>query len=140
MPELLLTLRIVLAILLYGFLALAFYIVARDLQKRATEAPPSFPAALLVVEDKAQAEQSFLLRPITAIGRGRDNHVVIDDPFASANHAIVTWRDNAWWVEDLESHNGTYLNDERVGKPHPLVHGDRIRIGETILRFHDSDR
>jgi len=140
MPELLLALRIVLAILLYGFLALAFYVVARDLEKRATEAPPSCPAAVLVVESETQAERSLALKPITAIGRGRDNHVVIDDPFASANHAIVTWRDNAWWVEDLESHNGTYLNDERVGKPQLLVHGDRIRIGETILQFHDSSR
>ncbi len=59
MPELLLALRIVLAILLYGFLALAFYVVARDLEKRATEAPPSCPEAVLVVESETQAERSL---------------------------------------------------------------------------------
>jgi len=140
MPELLLVLRIVLAALLYGFLGLAFYVVARDLQQRAKEMPQAYPAASLIVEAETQPEQSFALRPITAIGRNRDNHVIIDDPFASGNHAIVTWRDSAWWVEDLESHNGTYLNDQRIAKPQLLVHGDRIRIGETVLRFHNAAR
>ncbi len=69
MPELLLALRIVLAILLYGFLALAFYVVARDLEKRATEAPPSCPAAMLVVRSETQAERSLASKPITAIGQ-----------------------------------------------------------------------
>lgn len=140
MPELLLVLRIVLAVLLYGFLALAFYVIARDLQRRAAETPAACPDATLIVEAESPPEQQFALRPVTAIGRAQDNHVVIDDAFASSNHAIVAWRDNAWWVEDLNSHNGTYLNDERITKPKLLASGDRIGIGETVLRFENPSR
>ncbi|MCU0519874.1 MAG: FHA domain-containing protein [Anaerolineae bacterium] len=135
MPELLLALRIVLVVLLYGFLALALFVIARDLRERGQEAAPLCPSASLAIEGEASADQRYTLRPVTAIGRGRDNHVTIDDPFASSNHAIVAWRDNTWWIEDLGSHNGTYLNDDRVTKPRPLVSGDRIGIGETVLRF-----
>lgn len=140
MPELLLALRIVLASLLYGFLALAFYVIARDLHQRAREMPTACSSATLVIEAEAPPEQQFTLRPVTAIGRARENHVVINDAFASSNHAIVAWRENAWWIEDLGSHNGTYLNDERISKPRLLVSGDRIGIGETVLRFEDATR
>ncbi len=135
MPELMLILRIVLAVLLYGFLGLVFYAIWRDLRERGREPECELPAGSLIVEGETEPQQRFALRPVTAIGRGRDNHVVIDDPFASSNHAVIVWRENTWWVEDLNSHNGTYLNDERIDGPRPLVSGDRISIGETTLRF-----
>jgi pSer/pThr/pTyr-binding forkhead associated (FHA) protein len=75
------------------------------------------------------------LRPITAIGRAENNPIVVDDPFASAHHAIIIWREDHWWLEDLDSHNGTYLNEARVTQPATLASGDRIRIGQTVLRF-----
>ena len=78
------------------------------------------------------------LRPITALGRAGDNTLVLDDPFVSAHHALVLWRDERWWLEDLESHNGTFLNGERVSSARPLTSGDRIRLGETQLRFWES--
>jgi pSer/pThr/pTyr-binding forkhead associated (FHA) protein len=135
MPEVLFALRIVLAVLLYAFLALVFYVIARDLRQRAKEERAACPSATLVVEAETSPELRFAVRPVTAVGRSRDNHVIVADPFASSNHAIIAWRDNTWWVEDLNSHNGTYLNDQRVTSPQVLAAGDRIRIGETVLRF-----
>ena len=131
MPPLLLILRIVVAVLLYGFLALVFYAIWRDLRERGREPECELPTGSLMLEIEGKSPQRFDLRPVTAIGRNRDNHVTIDDPFASANHAVIVWRENSWWVEDLDSHNGTYLNGERLDGPRPLAAGDRIAIGET---------
>jgi pSer/pThr/pTyr-binding forkhead associated (FHA) protein len=135
MAEFLLILRFALAGLLYGFLALLFYLMWQDLRHHARSETSTVEPATLTAESDATPEQQFSLRTVTAIGRNRDNHLMIDDPFASANHAIVVWREGRWWIEDLDSHNGTYLNGERVTKPQPLTSGDRISIGETDLRF-----
>ncbi len=135
MPELILTLRLLLTGLLYGFLVLTLYVIWRDLKAHTQEESSPYESATLVAETPATTDQRVALRPVTAIGRGSDNHLIVDDPFASANHAIVAWREDRWWLEDLNSHNGTYLNGVRIDKPHPLTSGDRIAIGETILRF-----
>lgn len=136
MAELLLGLRILLAALLYAFLGLALYVMWRALRKDAT--PNTSPAqpATVTVQAESTPQQRFALRPVTAIGRAAENHLVLSDPFASSNHAIVVWREGQWWIEDLGSHNGTYVNDERVLDPHPLMTGDQIRVGETVLRFN----
>lgn len=139
MAELLLILRFVLAALLYGFLGLVFYLIWRDLKAHSQEDARPFSPATLRAEAGAMPNRQFSLRPVTAIGRDRDNHLVIDDPFTSAHHAMIVWRENQWWIEDLNSHNGTFLNEERISTPHTLMSGDRIAIGETILRFETED-
>ncbi len=135
MVELLPVLRIVLALLLYAFLGLVFYAIWRDLHERAQREPEERPAATLLISAASQPDERFRLRTVTAIGRGRDNHVIIDDPFTSSNHAVIVWREKSWWLEDLNSHNGTFLNGERIARPYPLTPGDRIAIGETTLYF-----
>jgi pSer/pThr/pTyr-binding forkhead associated (FHA) protein len=135
MAEFLLVLRFVLAGLLYAFLGLLIYLIWQDLRHHAQADAAQVEPATLTAESDALPEQQFTLRAVTAMGRNRDNHLVIDDPFASANHAMVVWREGQWWIEDLDSHNGTYLNGERITKPQPLTAGDRISIGTTHLRF-----
>ncbi len=78
------------------------------------------------------------LRSVTAIGRADDNTLVLQDPFASAHHAIILWREGRWYLEDLDSHNGTYLNGKRLAGPQPLASGDRIGIGQTVVRFESN--
>lgn len=135
MAELLLALRVLLAILLYAFLGLTLLVLWRTLKKETRSPTSPARSATLTVQAESTPQQRFALRPVSAIGRASENHLVLNDPFASANHAIVVWREDRWWIEDLKSHNGTYLNDERVIDPRPLTTGDRIRIGETILHF-----
>jgi len=135
MDQFLLILRFVITALLYAFVTVAFYVIWRSLRQHAQEDEEAPQQAILTVETESTPDQHFTLRPVTAIGRSSENHLVIDDPFASANHVLVVWRENRWWIEDLGSHNGTYVNDERVTKPKTLNSGDRIRVGETVLRF-----
>ncbi len=135
MGETLLLLRILLALLLYGFLGLAMYILWRDLRGEAAATVPRPTPALLRWQNAAGDECSFTLEAVTGLGRADDNSLPLDDPFASAHHALVVWREGQWHIEDLGSHNGTLLNGERLSLSRVLVSGDEIRVGETVLRF-----
>lgn len=131
----LLALRLLLTALLYGFLGIALYVLWRGLHQNEQAAVCAPAPAKVVVEQGDDVGRVIPLQPITAIGRAENNPIVVDDPFASANHAIIIWREDRWWLEDLDSHNGTYLNEARVTQPATLASGDRIRIGQTVLRF-----
>jgi hypothetical protein len=73
------------------------------------------------------------------IGRAVESDVVITSKRVSREHARV--RREGWRVvlEDLDSTNGTFLNDERVLAPVALHDEDRIAIGDVVLVFHDPD-
>nr|WP_255549395.1 FHA domain-containing protein [Corynebacterium sp. TAE3-ERU12] len=73
-------------------------------------------------------------REIT-IGRADDSAFVLDDDYASARHARLIPHDNEWFLEDLDSRNGTFLNGQRVDSPEKLETGMEIRIGRTTLRL-----
>jgi len=69
------------------------------------------------------------------IGRAADADVRIEDRFASGIHCRVHSRGNSYFVEDLDSTNGTYLNGADLNGEAPLSDMDEIRIGDTELRF-----
>ena len=73
------------------------------------------------------------------IGRAIENDIVITSKRVSREHARV--RREGWRaiLEDLNSTNGTYLNDERVLSPLELHDEDRITVGDVTLLFHDPD-
>lgn len=72
--------------------------------------------------------------PIT-IGRAEDSTLVITDDYASARHARLVPRSGQWFVEDLGSTNGTYLDRAKVTGPTPVPLGVPIRIGRTSLEL-----
>ena len=127
--------RALLIFLIYAFLTVALYIIWREFDHNARKTDHTPEPAILVSTDESNDKTEHQLRPVTAIGRSNDNHVVIEDPFASTHHAIIVWRDSRWWIEDLESHNGTHLNEEIMDEARVLTSGDVIRIGETELTF-----
>lgn len=77
-------------------------------------------------------DQSFPLGPIL-IGRSAENHFRLADRFASALHARIFPEGGSFWVEDLGSTNGTYVNSDRVVTKRRLGVGDALRIGETCF-------
>ncbi len=70
------------------------------------------------------------------IGRADDSTLVLTDDFASSRHARLTQRDGTWYVEDLGSTNGTYLDQQRVQGPLAVAPGQPIRIGATVIELH----
>jgi pSer/pThr/pTyr-binding forkhead associated (FHA) protein len=75
-----------------------------------------------------------LAQATTTIGRLPDNNLQIDNLAVSGHHAKISWEQGQYIVEDLGSLNGTYVNNERVGKV-PLKHGDRVKIGKHLVEF-----
>jgi diguanylate cyclase (GGDEF)-like protein len=71
----------------------------------------------------------------TRVGRGVDNHVVLDGDSVSRRHAHFEQRPAGWLVVDDGSTNGTYCNDEQISREVVLKSGDRIKIGPTIFKF-----
>jgi hypothetical protein len=69
------------------------------------------------------------------IGRAEDSTLVITDDYASARHARLVPRDGQWFVEDLGSTNGTYLDRGKVSGLTPVPLGVPIRIGRTSLEL-----
>jgi pSer/pThr/pTyr-binding forkhead associated (FHA) protein len=64
-----------------------------------------------------------------------NNAVVVEDQFVSAEHAILTFRGRAWYLEDLGSTNGTFVNGAPVEGVAPLGFGDVIQLGQVRLRL-----
>jgi hypothetical protein len=69
------------------------------------------------------------------LGRGEEAEIRLDDPFASSGHARVFPQGDIVVIEDLDSTNGTYLNEELLHGAQPLHLGDRVRIGESEFTF-----
>lgn len=133
-------LRIVVIALVYLFLAQVLIVLRRDL-RRATERPrwAKGPVACLVVQDAGQtklpANEVFTLAEINTIGRASTNSIVLDDDFVSAEHALLSHRQSQWWIEDLDSTNGTLVNRRLIDRPTLISPGDVLQIGRVKLKL-----
>jgi Nif-specific regulatory protein len=76
----------------------------------------------------------------TSIGRESANHLCISDPSVSRRHSLIKREGEQFKINDLESLNGTFVNDVPV-KERTLAHGDRVRIGDYLFVFllHEGD-
>ncbi|MCS7172286.1 MAG: FHA domain-containing protein [Armatimonadetes bacterium] len=131
-----LLLRYLLLALLFLFLYRAVRVMQEELRRASGEA--SVPPAILTVEEaegRVRPGQVFVVSGEAVIGRSPGAQVVLADEFASHRHAQLVVRGGRYWIEDLGSRNGTYLNGQRIEAPAPLADGDLVRIGSTTLRF-----
>jgi len=65
---------------------------------------------------------------------GRQGSLVVADDHASNHHARFQFAHGAWYVEDLKSTNGTWLNNRRMFAAQRLKKGDKIKIGRTVIQ------
>jgi len=135
--SLLLILRLALILSLYGFLAWAFLTLWRDLKMQskllALRQPP--PVWLWLKTDGDSRPLQFSGQAI-AIGRDPLCDMILDNSTVSAQHARLTYRQGQWWLEDLHSTNGTFLNEEVVAEPVVITDGDVLRCGQVTLRIN----
>ena len=152
MPDSLLTiLKFCLLAVLYLFFVRVLRAVWAELREPApvavpVAAPVQAPATkqawankgasrLRVVEPAATRGQTYDLGDELTLGRAAGCQVTIDDTFVSQLHARLFRRDNQYFVEDLGSTNGTYLNRNKVTAPVPIRKGDRLQVGKTVLEL-----
>lgn len=74
----------------------------------------------------------------TLFGRHPNCHILLDDGSISRQHAQIVESHGAFFIEDLRSRNGTYVNEKLIHKAQQLVHGDIIRLCEFCFSFNEG--
>lgn len=78
-------------------------------------------------------------KEVVTIGRDSANDLIIDHALASRRHARLEREESGFYVRDLNSTNGTYVNGQLIEDACMLHHQDQIIVADTIITFHDSD-
>ncbi|MCC6792429.1 MAG: FHA domain-containing protein [Thermomicrobiales bacterium] len=133
-------LRLAFVGLLYLFLWQVLRVIMRDVTQAARQpARHRASRARLVVIDAAESEMitgaSFSVSGKSLVGRRTDCAVVIDAPFVSAVHAELDHRNNAWYVTDLDSTNGTFVNGRRIAGTAYIETDDVVQFGRVKFQF-----
>jgi pSer/pThr/pTyr-binding forkhead associated (FHA) protein len=138
-----LLLRLLLAIALYAFLGWALWNLLREFKqqgdKLATQKKPAITLAIKIDQGKDIKRQ--FSQPQILIGRDTKCDISMMDEAVSAHHARLTHHHGQWWLEDLNSTNGTFLNREQLTTPVVVITGDHFKCGNTIfsIQVEDSD-
>jgi pSer/pThr/pTyr-binding forkhead associated (FHA) protein len=131
---LVLILRYALTVVLYAFLGWVIYTLWRDLRFQSqVVTTQKVPPITLAFEADVEGTQRVFTKPEVVIGRDSDCDFQITDEAVSSRHARLTYRYLQWWVEDLQSTNGTFLNDQRVETSTVIIKGDELRIGRQAI-------
>ncbi len=136
----LLILRLLMVVALYAFLGWAVYTLWRDMKRQSDliEAR-KIPAIIVQVEMEDQIGSHSYSVSELVIGRDQTCDLVLDANTVSAEHARLSYHHQNWWLEDLGSRNGTYLNLERVTTAAILVSGDELQIGQVLIKISIND-
>jgi len=79
----------------------------------------------------------FPLSGWITVGRASSSDIVLDEHFVSGTHARFVPRGSFYYVEDLGSTNGTFVNEKQVGGEAQLKLDSRVRVGETVFRYEE---
>jgi pSer/pThr/pTyr-binding forkhead associated (FHA) protein len=97
-----------------------------------------FETAKPRLERRDNGKEYHITPQTIGIGRAPDNTIVLDDPKVSRRHAQLAIREGQVIIRDLESLNGTLVNNEYVVGDHPLRNGDTVTIGDAPFVFHND--
>jgi len=130
-----LVIRALVSLSLFAFLGTALYIIWQDLRTQSEISRPAQVPVLKIspINDGDFNADEFTI-PEVIIGRDPACSFSIQDETISSRHTRMSYHHNQWWVEDLNSTNGTFLNDDRVYTPTVVISGDEIRCGQIVLK------
>lgn len=96
---------------------------------------------VLIISGPLKGQSYFVIsKKSVLIGRDKDSNIRIDyDSFCSRKHALLFWENKKFMIKDLESTNGTFVNDKRIFKPTTLSEGDIIGLGLTKIIISAKD-
>lgn len=138
---LLLLIRFALALFLFSFLGWALLVLWRDFRREAESRSEHLipPITLILASQEGLREYQFNI-PVILIGRDSRCDLCLDDTTVSAEHARLAFHHSQWWVEDLGSKNGTYLNHVPVLSAVVLKSGDELELGQAVLSIRFSEK
>jgi hypothetical protein len=126
---LLLGLRFGLAICLYLFLFWALRILWRSLQSSRDSEQSSPPPLTLAITEDEMSDSFALINTENLIGRAEECTIQLKNSTVSNLHARIYYTRKQWWIEDLNSSNGTFLNDIQVDQATVLTDKDYLSLG-----------
>jgi pSer/pThr/pTyr-binding forkhead associated (FHA) protein len=133
--------RIAILIGLWVFIFLCVALIRRDVfgaylkpRKSSAGVTSSDPASLRVISGSLIGTVLPLSSVDITIGREAGSTLNFTDDFVSAHHARIFVSRNKWYIEDLNSTNGTYINAKKISKIIELNVGDKIKIGRSTIR------
>ena len=130
-----LILRVFAAVSLYVFLGFIILTLWKDLIKVDKKKGVSRQTLITIKEISGDEVQNFRDNEIF-IGRDALAQVRFQyDKSVSNIHARIFRREENWWIEDLQSTNGTFLNEDPIITPTIIVSGDRITCGKTTIEI-----
>lgn len=132
--------KVVLLGAMYLLLAMVVWMQARELahatSRRISPIAPArgrrIPSRLVLLEGVGP-QSTDLVPPETLMGRDASCHVAIPDASVSQRHARIYHSDGEWYVEDLGSTNGTFVNDRPLTRPVILRPGDTLAVGRSVM-------
>jgi len=113
-----------------------------DLEFRFTHRPQGedVQSRLWVVGGVHRGKTFRIARGEVRVGRATDNDVQFPDRSVSRHHCRIRREGASWWIEDLGSTNGTFVDGRAVLRPAQLQHGDEVVTGLSRFVFQDGDR
>lgn len=137
-----LALRLTLAIALYAFLGWAFFTLLQELRQQGNKLSTQKKLGItfyIKIEEGRESIRHFA-QPEIMLGRDTNCDLSVMDEALSAHHARITFHHGQWWLEDLNSTNGTFLNHEKLTTPAVVITGDEFKCGNTIFSIRiDAD-
>jgi pSer/pThr/pTyr-binding forkhead associated (FHA) protein len=129
-------LRIAMALALYGFIGWALLTIWRDVRQQTDLLNTArTPPIRLRYQLEGQAYVRRFSKAEVTIGRDPASDCHLDNQTISAHHSRLTFHHGQWWVEDMRSTNGTFLNQENVEEPSVVTTGDTLRCGQVLLEI-----
>ena len=127
-------------VFLYGIIYYSLKIMYKDVKtggkKKSNLAARKYAVEVVNPGASEDLEEGsvILVRTELTIGRREDNLIVLSEPFASGYHAKLYVNNNNLYIQDLNSTNGVYVNEERIKDKVKLTAGDEIKIGSAIFK------
>ncbi|MBE7700224.1 FHA domain-containing protein [Oerskovia sp. Sa1BUA8] len=96
---------------------------------------PTGPTRLVVTAGPLRGTTVPLSTSSILLGRAPSCTLVLDDDYSSSRHARIFPQGGTWYVEDLGSTNGTYINERRISGIEPLPPGVGVRVGQSVVEL-----
>ena len=136
-----LILRLALAVALYAFLGWALWTLFQEIKQQgdrlALQKMPGITLSILI--EQGQETIRRFSQPQIMIGRDPNCDLAMLDEALSAHHARLTYHHGQWWLEDLSSTNGTFLNRERLTVPAVVIPGDMFKCGNILFNIQAEE-
>ncbi len=130
-----LALRILMALALYAFLGWAIFLLWKEIQQQGNSLARRRVPGINLTIDLGQGPEvmKHFSQPEITLGRDPGCDIPLTGDTVSTRHAQLTYHHNQWWVNDLSSTNGTYLNGAAISMPTVITSGDEIKCGAAHL-------